>query len=290
MNIDAHQHFWKYNAQRDGWITEEMSILKRDFLPEELFAELRTNGMDGCIAVQADQSEQETQFLLDLAAQHDSVILGVVGWLDLSSPRLAERLAYFAQFKKLRGLRHIVQSEPDDRFMLREDFCRGIATLKNFNFTFDILIYPRQLPATIELVAKFPDQRFVLDHLAKPSVRTGEIEAWARNVHALASNPNVYCKLSGLVTEADWKNWNGSQFDPYLDVAFDAFGADRLMFGSDWPVCLLVATYRQVRELVAQYAARLPSELQQKIFGLNAIQFYGLNIDQPPAYSYGSVS
>jgi L-fuconolactonase len=290
MMIDAHQHFWKYNPQRDAWITDRMSILKRDFLPEELLTELRMNGIDGCITVQADQSEQETQFLLDLAAQYNSVVKGVVGWLDLSSPGLAERLAHFAQFKKLRGLRHIVQSEPDDRFMLDEDFCRGIAALKDFNFTFDILIYPRQLPAAVELVARFPEQKFVLDHLAKPSVRTGEVEVWAKQIRALASNRNVYCKLSGLVTEADWKSWNGNQFEPYLDVAFDAFGADRLMFGSDWPVCLLAATYRQVRELVAQFAARLPSESQHKIFGQNAIQFYGLNIDEPHSDSHGPVS
>lgn len=278
MYIDSHQHFWKYDPLRDSWITPEMSILKRNFLPEELKGELRANGMDGCVAVQADQSEQETEFLLALAAQHDSMIRGVVGWLDLSSPKLPERLDHLSQFKKLRGLRHIVQSEPDDRFMLRPDFCRGIAGLKDFSFTFDILIYPRQLPAAIELVQKFPDQKFVLDHMAKPSIRTGELDDWSKQICTLASNPNVYCKLSGLVTEANWTNWHATDFDRFLDVVFAAFGADRLMFGSDWPVCLLAATYRQVRELVAEYMARFPTELQQKIFGLNAIQFYGLNL------------
>jgi len=276
MNIDAHQHFWKYNPQRDRWIADEMSILKRDFLPEDLIKELKGNGIDGCIAVQVDQSEEETEFLLKLASQHDSVIRGVIGWLDLSSAKFPDRLVYFSRFEKLRGLRHIVQSEPDDRFLLREDFCRGIARLKDFDLTFDILIYPRQLPAAIELVDKFPEQKFVLDHMAKPSIRTGEIDSWAKQIRVLASSPNVYCKVSGLVTEANWTNWRPAEFEPYLDVAFDAFGPHRLMFGSDWPVCLLAGTYRQVRDLVTNYTARRPPQLHERIFGLNAIQFYGL--------------
>jgi L-fuconolactonase len=275
MNIDAHQHFWKYNPQRDRWITDQMSILKRDFLPDDLIKELRANGIDGCVAIQADQSETETEFLLSLAEQHDW-IAGVVGWLDLCSAKLPERLAHFSQCAKLRGLRHIVQSEPDDRFMLRQDFCRGIARLKDFDLTFDILIYPRQLPAAIELVHKFPQQKFVLDHKAKPAIRTGKIDAWAEQIGVLAGSPNVYCKVSGLVTEADWTNWRPAEFEPYLDVAFNIFGSDRLIFGSDWPVCLLAATYRQVRELVEQYVVRLPTRVREKIFGLNAIEFYGL--------------
>lgn len=290
MKIDAHQHFWRYNPQRDRWITDEMSRLKRDFLPEHLIGELRTNGIDGCIAVQADQSENETEFLLDLATRYDSMIQGVVGWLDLSSPNLPERLASFTKSKKLRGLRHIVQSEPDDRFMLRPDFCRGIARLKDFDLTFDILIYPRQLQAAIELVEKFPGQKFVLDHLAKPLIRTGEIDPWAKQIRILAGNPNVYCKLSGLITEADWTAWKSSDFDPYLDVAFAAFGSDRLMFGSDWPVCLLAASYPQVRDLVMQYITRFQTGSRDKIFGLNAVHFYGLTIDEPASQSHGPAS
>jgi L-fuconolactonase len=290
MNIDAHQHFWKYNPQRDHWITDEMSLLKRDFLPEHLIGELRANGIDGSIAVQADQSEDETEFLLDLAARHDSIIRGVVGWLDLSSPRLPERLAHFAQFKKLRGLRHIVQSEPDDGFMLRPDFCRAIARLKDFDLTFDILIYPRQLPASIQLAEKFPDQKFVLDHLAKPLIRTQEIQPWAKQIRILAHHPNLFCKLSGLVTEANWTNWRPADFEPYLDVAFDAFGPDRVMFGSDWPVCLLAASYRQVREVVERYMARFQPGARAKIFGLNAIQFYGLRISESAFQSHGPAS
>lgn len=282
MNIDCHQHFWKYNPKRDGWITDEMSSLKRDFLPEDLLGELRANGIDGCVAVQTDQSEQETEFLLNLALQHDW-IAGVVGWLDLSSFRLPERLAHFAPFHKLRGLRHIVQSEPDDRFLLREDFCRGIASLREFDLTFDILIYPRQLPAATELVAKFPEQKFVLDHMAKPSIRTGEIDSWAKQIRALAASPNLYCKVSGLVTEADWNHWRPDEIYPYLDVIFDAFGADRLMFGSDWPVCRLAASYGQVCNLLADYLTRSRVESQAQIFGRNAVEFYRLNIDSPAA-------
>lgn len=285
MNIDSHQHFWKYDPQRDGWITDDMSLLKRNFLPEDLTGELRANGFDGSVAVQADQSEEETEFLLSLASQNEWM-RGVVGWLDLSSRTLPERLAHFTKFRKLCGLRHIVQSEPDDRFMLRPDFCRGISRLKEFDLTFDILIYPRQLPAAIELVAKFPAQRFVLDHMAKPSIRTSEIDSWAKQIRVLATNPNVWCKISGLVTEASWTHWRPADFYPYLDVIFDAFGADRLMFGSDWPVCLLAASYAQVRNLLADYMtqSRIASpDKIDKIFGLNAIEFYKLNVDSPVA-------
>jgi L-fuconolactonase len=277
MNIDSHQHFWRYDSGRDGWITDEMSILKRDFMPEDLIPELRLNQMDGCIAVQADQAERETMFLLALAAEHQE-IKGVVGWVDLSSPALAERLEYFSKFEKLCGFRHIAQSEPDDRFLVREDFIRGIRQLRRLNYTFDILVYPRQLPAAIELVEKIPDQRFVLDHMAKPGIRAGEIEWWTRQMRVLAANPNVYCKASGLVTEADWHNWLDSEFTPYLDAVFDVFGPDRIMFGSDWPVCLLAGTYGKVKELLSKYVRQLPIDQQKKIFGLNAVSFYGLKM------------
>jgi L-fucono-1,5-lactonase len=278
-HIDSHQHFWRYNPQRDGWITDEMSVLKRDFLPEDLIPELRANHVQGCVAVQADQSEQETMFLLDLANRFPE-IKGVVGWVDLCSANLPRRLEHFSQFEKLRGFRHVVQSEPDDRYMLREDFAAGIASLHTFGFTYDILIYPKQLPAAIDLVAKFPGQPFVVDHLAKPRIRSREIDSWARHMRSLAGSRNVYCKLSGLVTEADWKNWREADFRPYLDVAFDAFGPDRLMFGSDWPVCLLAGTYASVKALVANYIRDLPPAQQDKIMGLNAVSFYGLKVSR----------
>lgn len=276
MRIDSHQHFWRYEAQLHAWITEEMSILRRNFLPPDLIPELQANGVEGCIAVQAAQSEEETMFLLGLA-DHYSQIKGVVGWANISAPDFVERLEYFTRFKKLRGFRHIVQSEPDDRFLLREDFCRGFGNLQSFNFTYDILIYPKQLDSAIEFVEKFPGQRFVLDHLAKPSVRTGEIQPWAKNIRLLATNTNVYCKLSGLVTEADWNNWRAADFLPYLDVVFDAFGPERLMFGSDWPVCLLAARYQQAVSLITDYIRNLPLVQREAILGWNAISFYDLD-------------
>ncbi|MGP8156787.1 MAG: amidohydrolase family protein [Candidatus Acidiferrales bacterium] len=275
MKIDAHQHFWRYNAQRDAWITDEMSMLKRDYLPGELLREMAANDMDACIAVQADSSESETLFLLELAAQH-SAIAGVVGWVDLCSPDLPERLEYFSRFEKLRGFRHVAQAEPDDRFLLREDFSRGISSLQEFGFTYDILVYPRQLPAAVALARQFPEQQFVMDHMGKPAIGTREIASWTTQIEALAENPNVYCKLSGLVTEADWRSWHAEDFRPFLDVVFQAFGADRLMFGSDWPVCLLAATYRQVKQLIVDYTSTLDGGDKDKIFGLNAARFYGL--------------
>jgi L-fuconolactonase len=275
MHIDSHQHFWQYNPQRDGWITDEMSVLKRDFLPNDLIPQLRANGVDGSVAVQADQSEGETMFLLDLA-DHYAGILGVVGWVDLCSYELPDRLAYFSQFPKLVGFRHIVQAEPDDRFLLRPDFMAGISALEQFKFTYDILIYPKQLPAAIEFIERFPKQRFVIDHMAKPLIRTGTTSPWAEQMRTVAQNPRVYCKVSGLITEADWRHWSESPIRPYLDVVLEAFGPDRIMFGSDWPVCLLAGTYQTVKSLIVNYIRDLPAEQQEKILGLNAIRFYGL--------------
>jgi L-fuconolactonase len=276
MIIDSHQHFWHYNAERDGWITDQMAILKRDFLPEELIKQMRANGIDRCITVQADQSEAETLFLLQLAEKHPE-IAGVVGWINLAADNAPGRIEYFSQFEKLFGLRHIIQAEPDDRFMLRQDFQSGIKALARHGLTYDILIYARHLPVAIEFVRRFPNQKVVLDHLAKPSIKSKEIEPWARNIRALAANPNVYCKLSGMVTEADWKHWSEEDLRPYLDVAFEAFGADRLMFGSDWPVCLLAASYGRVKEVVEDYTRSLSENEKEKIFGLNAMRFYGVN-------------
>lgn len=275
MRVDGHQHFWKYEARRDTWMTDEMSVLKRDFLPEELVQECKTNRIDASVAVQADQSENETLFLLELA-EANSQIAGVVGWVDLRSPRLAERLEFFSRFEKLRGFRHIAQAEPDDRFLMRDDFVRGIAQLRRFGFTYDLLIYPRQLPAALELVAKFPEQRFVVDHLAKPAIRNANIANWAGPMRRIAENSNVFCKLSGLVTEADWHRWKAADFRPYLDVVFEAFDSDRLMFGSDWPVCLLAASYQQVKQIIEDYLKNFGAQDREKIFGGNATQFYGL--------------
>jgi L-fuconolactonase len=275
MTIDAHQHFWRYDAARDGWITPEMAVLKRDFLPQELIAEMKSANIDGSIAVQADQSEQETLFLLDLAKQSGK-IRGVIGWVDLRADDLPERLGLFSRFEKLRGFRHILQAEPDDQFMLRPDFIRGIGCLAAYQLTYDILVYPRQLPAAVKLVRRFPGQRFVLDHLGKPPIKSGEIAQWSAHINELAQHQNVYCKVSGMVTEADWRNWRAEDFTPYLDVVFDKFGADRVMFGSDWPVCLVAATYSQVKQLIKNYTRQFSAAVQAKIFGENALRFYGL--------------
>lgn len=279
MKIDSHQHFWRYDAARDAWITDSMAVLNRDFLPEHLAAELAANAMDASIAVQADPSESETMFLLDLAERNER-IAGVVGWVDLLSPRVGERLEYFSHFSKLRGFRHIAQSEPDDRFLARENFVNGIAQLCAFGFTYDILIYPKQLPAAIELAARLPDQRFVVDHIAKPEIKSRKTAPWAEQMKAVARNKNVFCKLSGLVTEADWKGWKADDFKPYLDVVFDAFGTDRLIFGSDWPVCLLAATYGQVKQLIVEYVKGFSQSDKDKIFGGNAARFYALKTAQ----------
>jgi L-fucono-1,5-lactonase len=275
VKIDSHQHFWRYDPRRDAWITGEMSVLKRDFLPQNLLSELAANGVDASIAVQASQSEDETLFLLECAERHPE-IAGVVGWVDLCARNLPERLAYFSQFEKLRGFRHIAQAEPDDRFLLREDFCRGIGCLREFGFTYDILIYPKQLPATLEFVAKFPDQPFVIDHLAKPAIRAKEMHPWRDQICAVAENPNVFCKISGMITEADWKAWKAEDCRPYLDVVAGVFGSDRLMFGSDWPVCLLAGTYRRVKGVVDDYTRNLRAADRDKIFGGNAARFYGI--------------
>ena len=279
MKIDSHQHFWRYDAVRDAWITDSMAVLRRDFLPEHLVAELAANAIDASIAVQVDQSENETMFLLDLAEKKKR-IAGVVGWADLSSPRVGERLEHFSHSSKLRGFRHIAQTESDDGFLARENFVKGVAQLRAFGFTYDILIYPKQLPAAIELVTRLLEQRFVVDHVAKPEIKSGKTSPWAAQMKEIAQNKNVFCKLSGMVTEADWKRWKAEDFKPYLDVVFDAFGAERLMFGSDWPVCLLAATYRQVKQLIEEYVKGFSQSDKDKIFGGNAARFYGLKMAQ----------
>ena len=275
MRIDAHQHFWKYNSQRDSWITDDMRVLRADFLPHHLAPLLQQEGFDGCVAVQADQSEEETALLLQLE-EENPFIKGVVGWVDLQSSKVEERLGHFAQAKKLKGLRHIVQAEADEQFMLRPAFMHGISLLQTFNFTYDILIYPAQLPSAEKLVAAFPHQKFIVDHLAKPIIKSGEVEMWEKDLRRLAQHQNVYCKISGMVTEADWQHWNQAHFTPYLDVVTEAFGTHRLVYGSDWPVCLLAATYQQQLGIVQKYFQTFSESEQAQIFGGNAQQFYQL--------------
>lgn len=275
MFIDAHQHYWRYNSNEYAWIDESMCAIRRDFLPEDLEPELQRNGFRGSVAVQTRQTLEETRWLLKLAEQSHS-ILGVVGWVDLCSRDVRSQLESFANNPKLVGIRHIVQGEPDDRFLLLPDFLRGISLLQEFDLAYDILIYTRHLAVAAEFVERFQRQRFVLDHLAKPPIKSGEIKLWAEGIRRLAAFPNVFCKLSGLVTEADWERWKPEQVRPYLDVAFDGFGPERLMIGSDWPVCLVACSYTRVIELVKNYLARYSPEIRDAVMGGNARRFWRL--------------
>ena len=272
MRLDAHQHFWKYSPTRDTWIDETMGVLKSDFLPSDLEPILIANEMQGCLAVQADQSEEETKFLLQLAS-HYSFVKGVVGWVDLFNTNLEKRLEYFCQNSYFKGVRHIVQAE-EQNFMLREDFQEGIAKLNRFDLTYDILIYPHQLESAIALVNQFPEQQFVLDHLAKPKIKSREIDEWEASIRVLAQCQNVSCKISGMVTEADHKNWKTEDFTAYLDVVFESFGEDRILFGSDWPVCLLAASYESVLAIVEGHTKHFSTLQKEKLFGKNAARIY----------------
>lgn len=275
LRIDSHQHFWKYDPVRDAWINHEMRVIQRDFAPGDLKPILAENNFDGCVSVQADQSEDETHFLLR-QAEKNPFIKGVVGWVNLLSPDVQNRLSFFSQFKKIKGFRHIVQGESDDKFMLRKDFQNGIRALKQFKFTYDILIYPKQLHAAVELVRQFPDQLFVIDHIAKPFIKEGRLDNWKNAMVTLAGHDNVYCKVSGMVTEADWKNWKEIDFIPYLDVVFDSFGTKRLMYGSDWPVCLVAASYKSQLSVVENYLASFSASERTDLMGGNAVRFYNL--------------
>jgi L-fuconolactonase len=275
MRVDAHQHFWKYNPAEYEWIDESMSAIRRDFLPEDLEPELERNQFQGSVAVQTRQTLEETRWLLELA-DRSSKILGVVGWIDLRSPDMRSQLSEFTRNPKLVGIRHIVQSEPDDRFLLRHDFLRGIASLEEFDLAYDILIYAKHLPVAAEFVERFPRQRFVLDHLAKPAIKSRQIESWAAGIRRLAAFPNVFCKLSGLVTEADWHSWKPEDITPYLDIAFETFGTSRLMIGSDWPVCLVAGSYSRTMDVVKKYLQGQPAETRDAVLGGNARRFWRL--------------
>jgi L-fuconolactonase len=273
MKIDAHQHFWHYNPTEYGWINAEMKILKNDFLPSALNKELNAVGFDGCIAVQARQTLDETTWLLNLASEH-SFIKGVVGWVDLCSETIEEQLNTFAANPKLVGVRHVVHDEPDDRFMARKDFRQGISLLQKYKLTYDLLLFPKHLPLAAELVHDFPNQKFVLDHIAKPDIKNQGKEPWATDIRKLAENPNVYCKLSGMVTEAHWNSWQTDDFKFYLDTVFEAFGENRLMIGSDWPVCTLGGSYNQILSIVTDYFSHSEKGIQEKVLGNNCSDFY----------------
>ncbi|MBI1982975.1 MAG: amidohydrolase family protein [Acidobacteria bacterium] len=275
MRIDSHQHFWKYNPTEYGWMQEGMESLRRDYLPGDLAPLLAADGIDGTVAVQARQTAEESRWLLELADQNP-FIKGVVGWVDLCHPKVEQQLERFARHPKFRGVRHIVHDEPDDRFLMRRAFVDGIGCLAQFGLTYDLLLFPRHLPVACELVRLFPEQPFVLDHIAKPPIKDHTPEPWAADIRRLARFPNVYCKISGMVTEADWRGWKPADFTPYLEVVFECFGTKRLMVGSDWPVCTLAASYSAVMQIVAKHFSQLSHDERAAIWGGNAKSFYRL--------------
>ena len=275
MIIDSHQHFWNYEPVKHSWIDDEMSVIRRDFTPEDLQKVYQENGVDGCVAVQADQTLAETDFLIDLASKND-FIKGIVGWVDLRNEAVETDLERYSHQPKVKGFRHVVQGESDHNFLLRPNFLRGISALEKYNYVYDILIFPHQLGATLEFVKRFPNIKFVIDHIAKPYIKDGFFDGWANQMKAIAKHDNVYCKVSGMITEADYKTWTESQLHPYIDLVFNAFGTNRIMYGSDWPVCLVAGNYAQVKNIVTNYIADFSADEKATIMGKNAIQFYNL--------------
>ena len=273
LMIDSHQHFWKYSEIEYGWISPSMGVLKRDFLPQDLDKEIGPRGFEGCVAVQARSTMEETRWLLELAAKHP-FIKAVVGWVDVLSPAVDSNLQFAISHLKFKGVRHIAQDEPDERFLMRPDFLRGVKAVLDAGLSYDLLIYPNQLPLALDFAEHFSGARIVLDHLAKPFIREKKTEPWATNIFELGSLPHVYCKVSGLVTEAAHLGWSPDDFKYYLDTVLDSFGPQRLMYGSDWPVCLLAASYGQVFDLAKTFSERLSPEEQKGFFGENAKKFY----------------
>lgn len=278
MRIDAHQHFMEYNKEEYGWVSDELSDLRGTFLPADSVPLLESIDFDGCIAVQARSMVKENDWLLRLA-QTSPVIKGVVGWVDLTSPDVATQLEQWARYPKLRGIGHAITDEPDDRFMLRDDFRRGIGRLRHFDLTYDLLISPKHLPYAIKLVQENPDQKFVLDHIGNPNIRGGAMSPWDSGIAELGKFDNVLCKLSGMVYLAKWHEWKPEDFTPYLDVVFEAFGPDRLMIGSNWPVCTVSGDYVSVMSIVLTYVSRFSSETREKILGENCRRFYAIEDD-----------
>jgi L-fuconolactonase len=277
LRIDAHQHFWKYDPVEHGWISDEMWVIRRNFTPADLQPLLQAGGIDGCVTVQVSQTEEENKLLLADSAAHE-FIKGVVGWIDLQHAEVEFRLEWYkAAYPKMKGFRHVLQDERDRALMLKPAFKRGIALLNKFGYTYDILIYPDQLGYAREFVAAFSDQPFVIDHIAKPHIKDRLItEEWKDAMRAVAAFPNVSCKISGMVTEADWRNWKPEHFKPYIDTVVEAFGIGRVMYGSDWPVCLVAAEYAQVLKLVEDYFAAFSVDERAAFFGGNAVDFYHL--------------
>jgi L-fuconolactonase len=276
MVIDSHQHFWIFDEERDSWITPDMQVIRRNFLPEDLWPVLKANKVDGCVAVQASQTESETEFLLHLAEASDFV-RGVVGWIDLRAINLYDQLERYSQFEKLKGFRHVAQGQPEG-FLLQSEFIKGVGQLVAFDFTYDILIYQNQLKEAYNFAVRLPNVHFVLDHIAKPLIKAQELQPWADDIRRLAELPNVHCKVSGMVTEANWQHWEKADFRPYLDVVFEAFGTERIMYGSDWPVCLAAGEYEGAKGILTDYLSMFSDDEVRDVMGNNAKRFYNLDI------------
>jgi L-fuconolactonase len=275
QKIDAHQHFWKFDPIRDSWIDDTMQVIQKDFLPQDLEPLLESNEIDGCVTVQSTESEDENNFHLENANRY-GFIKGIVGWVDLQADNIEERLQHYEGFKKIKGFRHVLQGEPRRDLMLQPKFRRGISLLNRYGFTYDLLILPDQLAFAKELVRAYPGQKFVIDHLAKPPIKEGRIGEWKRDMEALAPYENLYCKISGMVTEAEPYRWQKTHFTPYMDVVVENFGMERIMYGSDWPVCLLSASYAETLEIVNDYFSSFSEGEKERFFGGNAIEFYNL--------------
>lgn len=278
LKIDAHQHFWLYSPVRDQWINNDMAILQGDFMPEHLQPILEHYDFQGTVVVQSDQSPAENLFQLENAEKHP-FIKAVVGWVDMQAPDLEAQLQTYQQYPKLKGFRSMLQSDPDRSLMLRPDFQAGIAKLQSYGYTFDVLVLPDQLKYAEALVAAFPEQRFVLNHLGKPNIKLRQFEDWVADIKALAAHENVYCKVSGMVTEADLTRWKFEDFKPYIDTIFECFGMERVMYGSDWPVCRLAATFGEVMEILENHTANFTNAERALFWAKNAIRFYNINMD-----------
>ncbi|WP_435274121.1 amidohydrolase family protein [Psychrobium sp. nBUS_13] len=276
MYIDAHHHLWNYNAAEYDWIDDSMTALKRNFLVEELEQTLHQNGFSSSIAVQARQSIEETLWLLSLAEQTE-LIKGVVGWIDLKSDTLTQQLDTLAHHTKLVGFRHVIQGENDPSFMENPDFIRGLKILADRGYRYDLLILAHQLPAALNMLNMVPHLHVVIDHIAKPDIKSSsDFTQWQQGMAALAKNPNCYCKLSGMVTEADWQDWTNSDLQPFMQTVWDLFGQQRIMFGSDWPVCLVAAQYQVVKQVVVDFVQAQSPTAKQLVLGDNAQRFYRL--------------
>ncbi len=275
MRVDAHQHFWSYDPLKHQWISDGMDVLKKDFVPKDLFAHLQANGIDGTVAVQADETEAETGYLLELAAKHD-FIKSVVGWTDLRTEDAEENIIRHKQSSKLAGFRCIMQGAEDTDYLKNNVFTENIKLLHRYDLSYDLLVYQNQMESLVRFVDKLPDNRLILDHIGKPDIKNKEIKLWKQHLKELAAHPGVYCKLSGMITEADHSSWTYEELIPYLETAAEYFGVDRICFGSDWPVCLLAGTYDTVVGVMNRFAGQLSPQEREKLFGLNTLNFYKL--------------